>query len=239
MSKRRVFVCILQLQGASRLYQGGCYLMDQFLNEILQGIIFNELREISCWFFFCYRIKYSKINYFTLNFAHLHAVALQEPCLRTVFHLEKDFVHDNDGLLPEVRSAGGREGEHVVGEVAGKIWCHETTQTAECQTGVVEIGRGDVLSDHVGCQHDDVQTFVEALGGRKVACSLGRGGGGGGGGGGGRRRGEGAESNMKRRGSKGRDSNRRQKMHNTLNHATILSQHTVCMLHADIPCCFE
>ena len=89
--------------------------------------------------------------------------------------LEEDFVHDNDGLFPEVGFAGGGEGKHIVGEIPGEIGSHETCETAESEAGVIEIGRGDVLSDHVGGEHDDVQTFVERLGGCQVACSLGRG----------------------------------------------------------------
>ena len=57
------------------------------------------------------------------KFALKPAAGCKYGCVRhlrgSVSDLEEDLVHDNDGLLPEVGSAGGREGEDIVGQVSG------------------------------------------------------------------------------------------------------------------------
>lgn len=86
--------------------------------------------------------------------------------------LEEYFVHDQHCLLPDVRLRVRHQGHDVICQVSGKIWGDKTGQTSQCHSSVVLAGAAQVLSDLVGGQHDDVGTFMEALGGRKVANTL-------------------------------------------------------------------
>ena len=92
-------------------------------------------------------------------------------------HLEEYFVHDKNGSLPQVSSTRGRQRQYIVCEVASKVGSHETSKTVQRKTRVVEIGRGDVFSDHVGGEHDYIDSIVKTLGGSEVPCPLGGGGG--------------------------------------------------------------
>ena len=115
-------------------------------------------------------------SYFCTFFHHLYIltnflVIERHPYILTIFlaikrdlpDLQKDLVHDEDGFLSEVRSAGGDEGEHVIRQVSGEVRGHETGQPIQSEAGIVEVRGRNVFSDHVGSQHYHVHSVVETL----------------------------------------------------------------------------
>ena len=55
-------------------------------------------------------------------------------------HLQKDFVHDKNCLLAQVGSAGGSEGQHIVGKISSQVRGHEAGQPVQRQAGIVDVG---------------------------------------------------------------------------------------------------
>lgn len=65
------------------------------------------------------------------------------------------------------RLRGGREGKEMEWEmhttVPSKVRSHEAGKAIESQAGVILVMAGDVLANHVGGEHNHIQTFVEGL----------------------------------------------------------------------------